>query len=640
MPTTPRVRRVGALGVALSLFGGGCTHSGSAVRVRRASNTTVEEVTGKVTGRGEPGAEQATPDRFDVGKDASVLVPIGALDKGVELRVRRLGAASLGTGAIEGGDTRFEVATTGGLLHKPIAVQIRVASAAEQSRPVAVVHDEASDTWLPVTADYADGSLTIYAPKAGAYSWVHWNWRTAAAIAAQTARAVATSGVGGGPSLSCPPQDETTATVTATPVAPPTGSALRWCVGGTAGRPELQLGNASTVPLSLLVTGVPGATASSGQPLIDDVAAAARGVPGVATDGALTVLVPGATARFELDPAVNARAALAPNGFSRAVVTMSAAMGAAVGLRAGTFDAATAALDRAEVRRAVLGDLTADACAPGLGAALAGAATDQLGTAVLRLTGCLTPATSALVADAAGASVPLRRVFGTQVPAAPGTSTATLAADVLATIEPLVGNGRGGDVVIEPRSPVGAVAPTPFVVPATAAPTVVVPVGAAVSPTTTSAGKPATTTTTARPTPPVTPPSAPTPTTRPAPPVPAPTTTSPTPVATPAPTTAAAVPTTPAPVPAAPVTALSSDRCSRDRGSVALTTTGLTPSASYSVLLISPDRRVTTTTLTATPTGETTDVISCDGARRGTWRVVVRDDTTTGVSVELSYTVR
>lgn len=620
----------------VSVVASACGHGGEGSgRVDRRESTTVVEATGKVVGRDEPGAEATTPQRFAVGTDASVLVPIGALATGQELRVRRLGDGTIGAGAIEGGATRFEI-TADGVVRKPVVLQVAVARTAEQSVPVALVR-RTDGGWDTVSSDYADGSLTVYAPRVGVYTWVQWNWRTAASVAADTVTAMLRRG-------------SATPTCTVKRDGP-----LHWCLGGDA-TSELNVANAGDAPLSLRVDGVSGLAVPSGVAMVDDAVVATRRLSG--DQGALTVLVPGAGARVALTPGTTARAALVQDDFSRTVLAITTAMSASAGLVAGSVEAGVAALSRADVRRALVTDLTSSGCEASLRAAVAASDRDAFVAQVDRIVlGCVSDASRALVVTAAAAALPLRPLMGAAALTMPDATGRAMASGLAGAVAGLVAPSAGGDATVAsapdtslPGDTVATAGSTIALVPVTPGSSTVTVAGGpnVVSPTTTvAAGTPARPTTTTRPATTA----APTTTTRPATTTPAPA-----PVTTPAPT---AAPTTLAPPPPAPTTTtappvvttlpavpplaeptLSSERCSRDRGTIRLTAVGLTPSGPATLVLTPPRRASTETSVRADENGVVDAVIDCDGVTRGGWRVVVRDDTTTAVSPAVAYTVR
>lgn len=618
----------------------GCSRAGGTDgRAAKRVSTTVVEATGNVVGRDEPGAEATTPQRFAVGADASVLVPLGALAAGQELRVRRIGDAAIGAGAIEGGTTRFEL-TADGAVRKPVVLQVAVARTADQSVPVALVRRN-DGGWETVSSDYSDGSLTVYAPRAGVYTWVQWNWRTAASVAGDTVTAMLRAG-------------GTTPTCTVKREGP-----LHWCVGGDAAS-ELNVANAGDAPLSLRVDGVSGVTVPSGVAMVDDAVAATRRLSG--DQGALTVLVPGAGTRVTLTPGITARAALVQDDFSRTVLAITTAMSASAGLVAGSVAAGVAALSRSEVRRALVTDISSSGCEPTLRAAVDATDRDAFATQVDRIvTSCVSDATRTLVVTGAATALPLRAALGSAALTMPDAIGRAVTAGLAGAVAGLVAPAAGGDATVAsvpdtsvPGDTGTTTGTTIAVVPVAASPSTVAVAGAptAVSPTTTTVAttRPATTPappTTARPAPTA----APTTTTRPA-------TTAPAPVTTPAPT-AAPTTTAPPPPPPAPTTTaappvvttlpaipplaeptLSSERCSRDRGTIRLTAVGLTPSGPATLVLTPPGRAATQTAVRADEAGVLEAVIDCDGARRGGWLVVVRDDVTTAVSPAVGYTVR
>lgn len=608
-PGRPQSRRAlvlpvvvaGALVVAAC--SGGSSKSSSARR--RAATTTSS--TPQVLGTNVVNAADTsgTATRFTLTDGTVVLVPVGAVAAGAEVRVAIGAVDGLSRGAIEGGTSAYDVSVTSGAISKPVAIQLALPDAPDRAGATAVWWDAATSTWQPVNADSAPGTLTIYASKPGRYAWVRWSWAAAATVGAQTVRAVV------GPS---DPGDAELACGSAADLAPrfrprSTGAALQWCAGVSSGADRLAVANRSEVPVALRQRGLENPTvtrrdALSG-PLADLVRKYTPPTAGVAFD----VLAPGDRVAYNLVVDVDASAAVAADARAHAYQSLAAAVAFTAGLYAGSVDAAVAVMQGDEATRtALLAAIDQRDCAS---AVVAGGDTDRSAAewaqAAQRLVTACVPADVArqLVAAASKRSA-LRAAFATVTGAVPVASQPLLAPALVEALTPLVDTSAAGSVTLTPVPPEPTTTTGAPGAPDSTTPTV--PTGPTTS--TTLVVGPTTVVT--------------------APPVGGTTT-----------VVASATTTTAAPS-GALLSIVGPTTCS-DRGgvagSIALLGAGFTGRGGYTLTYTNPSGGRRNVGGTATAAGAFAATFSCNNQARGDWTVVARDNTSGRVSPALTFTV-
>lgn len=600
--TSPTVTAV----VAVSCLLAACSAGGGSSQVTRrpASTTTAAEVLGNAIDNGGSGAG-APATRFTLDDGTTVLVPVGAVVPGAEVAVKRTAATAAGTGPTELGPSTYEVTASKGTIAKPVVLQVPLADKATAG-VIAVAYDTASRSWLPANGDLANGSLTIYAAGAGTYGLMRWNWTTAATIGAEAVAAVVGgSGLAEG-GLSC--GDVTSLATRFTTRASGNTDVMRWCGGTVAGADAIGIGNGAATPLTLRTVGLSDASVTRRRPLTDAVVAVARRHWNVPAGEGVELLAPGDRAQFRLTELQGAQATLQPAAFSQYYVTLAAAAAYTVGLFTGSVDGAVALLDRDEVRTALLTDLDKAGCADRIAPSVSEASAEQLATTVQELvTTCVSRATVAGIVAAAAKQSALRAAFASSTVDLPDRERAAVAGAVTAIVRALVeapaASGQVTATPVDPLSTTTAVATLPVTTLVPAPATTVPPTTPVIATTTTSPGGT----------------------------VPAPTTTTTAPAPTTTTTVVGVIP---------PIVVVAPASCSRNRGTVLVTATGLTAGKSHTFTYTAPNGSVSAVTAITPLGGVATRTFNCNNQRAGSWRVTVTDNANGAVSEPQAFTVR
>lgn len=605
-PRRRSTRRALALAVTAALAMAACSGGGSNRAARpRATSTSAPVVLGEKV-IAAPNAADSGATRLTLGDGTAVLVPVGALAKGAEVRVTTSAAEGLSQGAIEGGTTAYDVAVTTGGIAKPIAVQLALADAPDRSGAIAVRFDEATRTWQPVNSDASPGTLTIYAAKPGRYSWVRWNWQAAAAVAAQTVAAIVGPTDPGEAELACgrpadlAPRFRARATGSGT---------LAWCAGVDAGADTLAVANAATVPVTLRQRGLgPGAVARRDA----FTAALADLVRPYAAPGAgatFDLLAPGERVSYNLTVDVEAALTMTVDGQAQAYQSLGAAAAFTAGLYAGSAPVALAILQRDEpVRTALFQALGAPGCADT--AVAAGATTRsaaEWGDAAQRLVlACVPDAVVRRVVDAAAKQSALRAAFTTATSSMPAASRPLVGPSLVRALTPLMETEGAGSVTLVPVPPEPTTTTVAPAIPGT--------------PTETTA--PAVTTTT---------------------PSPVQTTTVVTAPPTGVTTTVVVAATSTTVAATAPVLAIVGPTACSDRGgaagSISLLGAGFTTRGAFTLTYTSPGGARRNVGGTATTAGAFSATFDCRSQARGEWKVTARDNAIGTVTTVVTFTV-
>ncbi len=592
--TTERCRaRLPVVAVVLAIAVTACSGGGAATVKRRTSTTSAPEVLNERIANG--GSDAGTPaTRFTLDDGTTVLVPVGAVAPDATVSVKRTTPTGSGQGPMELGTSTYEVTVSKGAIAKPVVLQLP-ATDATRTGAIAVQYDTASRAWVPTNGDLAAGSLTIYASGAGTFGSMRWSWATAANIGAETVAAL----VGGVGAADASPSCGDTSSLATRFATRATGNAdvLRWCGGTASGNDGLGVSNAGATPLALRTTGLSDASTTRRRSLTDHIVTVARTHWSVPVGEGLNLLAPGDRIQFRLTEGQVARATLVPTAFSQYYVALAGAVAFTAGLYAGAIDVAGALLDREELRTALLTDLDKPGCADTAASTVGEATAGQLAAVMQTLaTTCVSRATVTTLVNAAAKQSALRAAFAALTTDLPEADRALVAPALGKVVPGLVPDTAAGEVTATPVDPS---APTTTGVPPTLSVNTVV----------------------------VVPPSNPAPTV----PFIATTTTA---VTSPGPTTTPAttvVPTTTTTVgqPVPPTLVSAPLSCSsRNRGTVTLTATGLTPAKSHTFAFTAPNGAISAVTLITPANGVAARVFQCASQRQGVWTVTVTDNGT------------
>lgn len=599
-------RRLAALVVVTATVGSACSNDdGGTTRARRASTTAPQVLAERIepVAAAAPSGDAAT--RFTLPDGTVVLVPANAVADGAEVRVQAVAPPAGGAGAIETGPSAYTVAPSAGTINRPVAIQLVVPDAPDRTNAVAVVWDEATASWQPVNGDATPGALTIYAPRAGTYGWVRWNWQAAAAVGVQTVRTVIGPTQPTVPDLSCGSAAELATRFRSRSTG---AGALRWCAGAAGGADGLAVANEAAVPVSLRQRGLVGGAVTRRDAITDALADVIRRHTPAADGVAFDVLSPGERASFRLTEGVEAAASVASDGAAQSFHALGAAMAFTAGLYAGTPGAAVTVLQRdAAVRDALVQALDAPGCAdslPGDGAERSAAEwADAAQRLVLR---CVPSSVVRQIVVASGKSSTLRAAFAAVTTALPAASQGVVTPALVEALDPLVAAGDSGSVTLVPVPP---------------------------EPTTTTA-----------PVDPGTAPTAPTAPTTPTTLLIAPTTviTAPPVPTAPGATTTVAVAATTTTVPAGPVPVLAlplGATCSDRGGNISVSGANFTARGAVTITYTTPAGARRNVGGTASVLGTFVSSFDCRGQARGAWTVSARDNATGRVTEPVTFTV-
>lgn len=622
---------VGIVATACS-DGGGTSKTASKSRVPSTSSTTL--VVGKKVAEGTISQVAATT--FDVpGTKIKVLIPLGSVSKDATVEVREVQGAPSDLGAVQVGSNVYDVAIKNGKIAagKQISIQFPIDTSRignDDPRPVGGMYDTATG-WQPATSDNSQAdAITVYATKAGKYSWLHWSWDKAVQTGTDTIRALVGPVTPQPVTLKCEDSDAVRAKFD---VVGSTGSALTWCVGKDGGTNVVRVLNNGEAPLAIRSKGFGPPKAPAGNILLDALAKALVAEWQKPVDEEVTVVTPGDEVDFPIldDGSTKALLRAEMNGFTQHFDALGAATAFATGFYAGSAATAVDLLEKDKtIRDAVIAQVTAKGCVNGLGAVTGNSwATKDVATYVGKLVlTCMDAKTTQLVTDAVTKRTSGLRARFTKEP--PARTSEQIKPALLTALSPLVepvGGSVAGEITVAPRGTSGVASATPTLSTVSTQPTVEVTVvppsttattGATANgivPTTTTLPSVGATTTT-RPigtttTPPTTPT---TPATTP------PTTPATTPPTTPAPTTTVAPTTTttvPPPTPALQVTGT----CGTNGGNLTLNLTKFVKGWSYTVFKWSPSNAFEVSSgLDVVPDTSFIVPFACLGKEPGVWR--------------------
>lgn len=634
-----RTRALAAAVVVTALVTGACSGGGggssSSARKRAASTTSTSVlVESTVIGGGTVVSDNETQ-TFVIDKNLTVVVPVGAVTKGSEIEVREVTGAATDLGAVQVGGKVYALAVKNGKIQssKQVSLVYKLGEPlpASDPRPVGGWLDEADKVWRPVSVDRSAGGdeVTVFAPKAGKYTWLRWSWDKAVQAGADAVRQVVGPRTVGDATLTCKDTDEVRGRFD---LQTNVGNALAWCAGREGGTDVIRVRNAGQAPLALRYKGFSTPSSTNRSVLFTKVSDAARVVWAPAADESVTIAEPGDELTFAItDASVKGLLRAEVNGFSQHFDAIAAAAAFVVGYHAGNAEIATELLEsNAAVRDLLLGQLATPGCVNGLGDAVTQAtyATDRLAEFTAQLTLKCVDGDVVTAIRKAAASTELGSLRASFTAPEPATVKDRFGPALRAALGPVVeatGGPVAGEIIMTPKNSTGGETPTlaPVGTAPPAAPTVAPPttVGAVAGPattlvigTTTQATAPPVGTTTTVP--------ATTTTTRaPATTLPATTTT------TRAPTTTAAPTTTTAP-PGPTTFEVIQSPCGLTGGTLRSTSSGFRAGFKWTATLFSPDNRspAFTSLGDVAPDGSTGWTFNCSSVTEaGVYRVSISE---------------
>lgn len=625
--------------VALGIFATACSDGGgdktaAKSRIPSTSSTTVVVSKTPVV-QGTVSDQGATT--FEVpGTKIKVLVPLGAVTKGATVELRDVQGVPTDLGAVQVGSKVYDLQIKNGKISSngKIAIQFPVDVAKvlpSDPRPVGGAFDESGGAWQPVNSDADATTVTVYATKAGKYSWLHWSWDKAVQTGTDTIRALVGPIAPTSTPLRCEDSD---AVRSRFDVVANTGSTLIWCVGKEDGTSVVRVLNNGQAPLAVRSKGFGTPKMPGGNAMFDALMNALKDDWQTAADEQVIVLTPGDEVDFPiLDNGAKALLRAEVNGFSQHFDALSAAAAFATGFYAGNVTTAIELLEKDKaVREAVIERLTAKGCVDGLGAVTGNSwATRDLATYTSQLvTTCMKDGTTKLVTDAVSKrNAGLRGRFNSEPPQ---TAVKQFSPALFTALSPLVeptAVPTAGEIEVAPRS-IGAGSPTPTLAPVETVTSVAVSV---VPPnttgTTTGVGAIATTTTingggtTTRPATTTLPPTTTTlaPTTTSTTVRPTTTTAAPTTTTTVAPTTT----TTVFVPPTVTLVQLPVVACGRNAGEVRFSIGGLVAGWTYEMVFTSPSGLIDRTLGLVAASDSALYTFVCAGREPGPWQVTVNE---------------
>ena len=622
--------------VATACSDGGTSKTASKSRVPSTSSTTL--VVGKKVAEGTISQVAATT--FDVpGTKIKVLIPLGSVSKDATVEVREVQGAPSDLGAVQVGSNVYDVAIKNGKIAagKQISIQFPIDTSRignDDPRPVGGMYDTATG-WQPATSDNSQAdAITVYATKAGKYSWLHWSWDKAVQTGTDTIRALVGPVTPQPVTLKCEDSDAVRAKFD---VVGSTGSALTWCVGKDGGTNVVRVLNNGEAPLAIRSKGFGPPKAPAGNILLDALAKALVAEWQKPVDEEVTVVTPGDEVDFPIldDGSTKALLRAEMNGFTQHFDALGAATAFATGFYAGSAATAVDLLEKDKtIRDAVIAQVTAKGCVNGLGAVTGNSwATKDVATYVGKLVlTCMDAKTTQLVTDAVTKRTSGLRSRFTKEP--PARTSEQIKPALLTALSPLVepvGGSVAGEITVAPRGTSGVASATPTLSTVSTQPTVevtVVPPSTTATTGATASGIVPTTTTlpsgaaTTRP--------AGTTTTVPATTTAAPTTTSTvkattTTTAAPATTTTVA-PTTTTTLPPTPPKLQVSGTCGVNGGVIALSLTNFVKGWNYTVFMWSPSNVFDASSGLATvPSSAFNANFSCVDKEPGPWRIEITE---------------
>jgi hypothetical protein len=458
-----RRRGLVAVVAVLGLGIAACSDDSSGARSapRRSTTTSTSIVVGsKVIGGGTVLDNEAQTFPVDNGK-ARVLVPIGAVPKGTEVIVREVTGAPADLGAIQRAGGAYDLSFKNGKLNagKKIAIEFPTTGSsgtdASDARPIGGVWDDGDGVWRTTEDDPGSGTITVYASKAGKYTWLRWNRDRAVQAGAATIRSLVGPATPATVGARC---TDTDAVRTRFDLSTNVGSALSWCVGRVDGRDALRVLNTGQAPLTIryknfdpprvvhanALTGrlydalVPYWTPQDGEQVA---------ILGPADEAAFTVTDGGSKGML--------RAEL--NGFTQHFDAVSAAIAFTTGYYAGNASLAASLLEgNVKLRTALVERLASQGCANGLGDKVTGGsyATDKLAEyAALLVERCVDDATAKLVLTEARATAQgaLLSKYETSIPARSKQQVDPALRAALSPLVEAVGGPVAGEIIMTPR---------------------------------------------------------------------------------------------------------------------------------------------------------------------------------------------
>ena len=471
---------VGIVATACS-DGGGTSKTASKSRVPSTSSTTL--VVGKKVAEGTISQVAATT--FDVpGTKIKVLIPLGSVSKDATVEVREVQGAPSDLGAVQVGSNVYDVAIKNGKIAagKQISIQFPIDTSRignDDPRPVGGMYDTATG-WQPATSDNSQAdAITVYATKAGKYSWLHWSWDKAVQTGTDTIRALVGPVTPQPVTLKCEDSDAVRAKFD---VVGSTGSALTWCVGKDGGTNVVRVLNNGEAPLAIRSKGFGPPKAPAGNILLDALAKALVAEWQKPVDEEVTVVTPGDEVDFPIldDGSTKALLRAEMNGFTQHFDALGAATAFATGFYAGSAATAVDLLEKDKtIRDAVIAQVTAKGCVNGLGAVTGNSwATKDVATYVGKLVlTCMDAKTTQLVTDAVTKRTSGLRARFTKEP--PARTSEQIKPALLTALSPLVepvGGSVAGEITVAPRGTSGVASATPTLSTVSTQPTVEVTV--------------------------------------------------------------------------------------------------------------------------------------------------------------------
>lgn len=467
--------------VATACSDGGTSKTASKSRVPSTSSTTL--VVGKKVAEGTISQVAATT--FDVpGTKIKVLIPLGSVSKDATVEVREVQGAPSDLGAIQVGSNVYDVAIKNGKIAagKQISIQFPIDTSRignDDPRPVGGMYDTATG-WQPATSDNSQAdAITVYATKAGKYSWLHWSWDKAVQTGTDTIRALVGPVTPQPVTLKCEDSDAVRAKFD---VVGSTGSALTWCVGKDGGTNVVRVLNNGEAPLAIRSKGFGPPKAPAGNILLDALAKALVAEWQKPVDEEVTVVTPGDEVDFPIldDGSTKALLRAEMNGFTQHFDALGAATAFATGFYAGSAATAVDLLEKDKtIRDAVIAQVTAKGCVNGLGAVTGNSwATKDVATYVGKLVlTCMDAKTTQLVTDAVTKRTSGLRARFTKEP--PARTSEQIKPALLTALSPLVepvGGSVAGEITVAPRGTSGVASATPTLSTVSTQPTVEVTV--------------------------------------------------------------------------------------------------------------------------------------------------------------------
>lgn len=452
--------------VALGILATACSDGGgdkTATKSRIPSTSSTTVVVSKTPVVQGTVSDQGTT-TFEVpNTKIKVLVPLGAVSKGATVELREVQGAPTDLGAVQVGSKVYDLQVKNGKINSGKQVLIafpvdNVKVLPTDPRPVGGSFEESTGAWQPTSSDITGDIITVYASKAGKYSWLHWSWDKAVQTGTDTIRALVGPIAPTSTPLRCEDSD---AVRSRFDVVANTGSTLIWCVGKENGTSVVRVLNNGQAPLAVRSKGFGTPKVPAGNALFDALMNALKDDWQTAADEQVIVLTPGDEVDFPiLDNGAKALLRAEVNGFSQHFDALSAAAAFATGFYAGNVATAIELLEKDKaVREAVIERLTAKGCVDGLGAVTGNSwATRDLATYTSQLvTTCMKDGTTKLVTDAVSKrNAGLRGRFDSEPPQ---TAVKQFSPALFTALSPLVeptAVPMAGEIEVAPRNTTGS----------------------------------------------------------------------------------------------------------------------------------------------------------------------------------------